>query len=99
MWRVQKIASKASAKICEAGLNILNMDAQEEKSRIIIVVEDSEKNIEKAIEAIHSERSKIKFVSIKNKFTRRFRFLPEVPRWVCSWTFIMNQSGVTQNTR
>ena len=62
MWRVQQIASKASAKIGEAGLNILNMDAQEETSRIIIVVEDSEKNIEKAIEAIHSERSKIKFV-------------------------------------
>ncbi len=62
MWRVQQIASKASAKIGEAGLNILNMDEQEEKSRIIIVVEDSEKNIEKAIEAIHSERSKIKFV-------------------------------------
>lgn len=62
MWRVQQIASKASAKIGEAGLNILNMDAQEETSRIIIVIEDSEKNIEKAIEAIHSERSKIKFV-------------------------------------
>ncbi len=62
MWRVQQIASKASAKIGEAGLNILNMDAQEETSRIIIVVEDSEKNIERAIEAIHSERSKIKFV-------------------------------------
>jgi aspartate kinase len=62
MWRVQQIASKSSAKIGEAGLNILNMDAQEETSRIIIVVEDSENNIERAIEAIHSERSKIKFV-------------------------------------
>jgi len=62
MWRVQQIASKTSAKIGEAGLNILNMDAQEETSRIIIVVEDSSGNIEKAISAIHSERSKIKFV-------------------------------------
>ncbi len=62
MWRVQQIASKASAKIGEAGLNILNMDAQEETSRIIIVVEDSGDNISKAISAIHSERSKIKFV-------------------------------------
>ena len=62
MWRVQQIASKASAKIGEAGLNILNMDAQEETSRIIIVVEDSGNNIEKAIQAIHLERSKIKFV-------------------------------------
>jgi aspartate kinase len=62
MWRVQQIASKASAKIGEAGLNILNMDAQEETSRIIFVVEDSENNIEKAIKAIHSEKTKIKFV-------------------------------------
>jgi len=62
MWRVQQIASKTSAKIGEAGLNILNMDAQEETSRIIIVVEDSKNNIEKAIDAIHSERSKIKFI-------------------------------------
>ena len=62
MWRVQQIASKASSKIGEAGLNILNMDAQEETSRIIIVIEDSGDDIEKAIRAVHAERSKIKFV-------------------------------------
>ena len=62
MWRVQQVASKASAKIGEAGLNILNMDAQEETSRIIIVVEDSGENISKAIATIHAERSNIKFV-------------------------------------
>ena len=62
MWRVQQIASKASSKIGDAGLNILNMDAQEETSRIIIVIEDSGDNVSKAIQAIHSERSKIKFV-------------------------------------
>jgi len=62
MWRVQQIASKASSKIGEAGLNILNMDAQEETSRIIIVVEDAGNNIEKAIRAIHSEKPKIKFI-------------------------------------
>ncbi|MEX0764392.1 MAG: aspartate kinase [Nitrosopumilaceae archaeon] len=62
MWRVQQIASKASSKIGEAGLNILNMDAQEETSRIIIVMEDAGDNIEKAIRAVHAERSKIKFV-------------------------------------
>jgi aspartate kinase len=38
MWRVQQVASRTSAKIGEAGLNILNMDAQEETSRIIIVI-------------------------------------------------------------
>lgn len=62
MWRVQQIASKASSKIGDAGLNILNMDAQEETSRIIIVIEDYEDNVAKAIESIHSERSKIKFI-------------------------------------
>jgi aspartate kinase len=62
MWRVQQIASKASSRIGEAGLNILNMDAQEETSRIIIVTEDSGDNIERAICAVHAERSKIKFV-------------------------------------
>ena len=60
--RVQQIASKASAKIGDAGLNILNMDAQEETSRIIIVIEDSGDNINKAICAVHQERSKIKFI-------------------------------------
>ena len=62
MWRVQQIASKASSRIGEAGLNILNMDAQEETSRIIIVIEDMKDNVEKAIESIHSVRSKIKFI-------------------------------------
>ncbi len=62
MWRVQQVASSTSSKIGEAGLNILNMDAQEETSRIIIVVEDSGDNISKAISAVHSETSKINFV-------------------------------------
>jgi len=62
MWRVQQVASRASARIGEAGLNILNMDAQEETSRIIIIIEDSGDSIEKAIRAVHAERSKIKFV-------------------------------------
>jgi aspartate kinase len=62
MWRVQQVASRTSSRIGEAGLNILNMDAQEETSRIIIVVEDSDDNISKAISAIHDEKSKINFV-------------------------------------
>ncbi|RMW34290.1 MAG: aspartate kinase [Nitrosopumilus sp.] len=62
MWRVQQVASRTSAKIGEAGLNILNMDAQEETSRIIIVVEDATDNIRKAISAIHQEISEINFI-------------------------------------
>ena len=62
MWRVQQVASRTSAKIGESGLNILNMDAQEETSRILIVVEDAEENIRKAIVAVHEEISKINFI-------------------------------------
>jgi aspartate kinase len=62
MWRVQQVASRTSARIGESGLNILNMDAQEETSRIIIVIEDKEDNIKKAIRAVHQEVSKIDFV-------------------------------------
>ena len=62
MWRVQQVASRTSAKIGSAGLNILNMDAQEETSRIIIVIEDTDDNIKKAIDAIHLEISKINFI-------------------------------------
>jgi aspartate kinase len=62
MWRVQQVVSRTSAKIGEYGLNILNMDAQEETSRIIIVVEDAEDNIRKAINAIHQEITKINFI-------------------------------------
>ncbi|MFB5628076.1 MAG: aspartate kinase [Nitrosarchaeum sp.] len=62
MWRVQQVASRTSAKIGEVGLNILNMDAQEETSRIIIVIEDSKDSIRKAISIIHQEKSKINFI-------------------------------------
>ncbi|QLH05851.1 aspartate kinase [Nitrosopumilus ureiphilus] len=62
MWRVQQVASRTSAKIGDAGLNILNMDAQEETSRIIIVIEDADDNIKNAIKAIHQEISKINFI-------------------------------------
>ena len=62
MWRVQQVASRASAKVGESGLNILNMDAQEETSRIIIVIEDADGNIKKAISAIHEEIAEINFL-------------------------------------
>lgn len=62
MWRVQQVASRTSARIGEAGLNILNMDAQEETSRIIIIVEGTDDNIKKAVRAVHQEKSRINFV-------------------------------------
>jgi aspartate kinase len=59
MWRVPKIASTASSTISEHDLNILNLDAQEETSRILIVVEDKGTSVADAIRAIHSTRTKI----------------------------------------
>lgn len=55
MWRVQQVASRTSARIGLEGLNILNMDAQEETSRIIIVIEDTGDNVRKAITGMHQE--------------------------------------------
>ena len=62
MWKVQQVVSRTSAKIGQAGLNILNMDAQEETSRIIIILDDSGDDVQKAIWAIHQETSQINFV-------------------------------------
>ena len=60
MWRVPNIASMASSTVGENNINILNMDAQEETSRILIVVDDKGENVENAIRAIHVKRSQIK---------------------------------------
>jgi aspartate kinase len=59
MWRVPKIASTASSTVSEHDLNILNLDAQEETSRIFIVVEDKGTNVADAVRAIHSTRTRI----------------------------------------
>jgi aspartate kinase len=60
MWKVPNIASMASSTVGENNINILNMDAQEETSRILIVVDDGGENVENAIRAIHTKRSQIK---------------------------------------
>ena len=60
MWRVPKIASTASSTVSEHDINILNLDAQEETSRILIIVEDKGTSVADAIKAIHSTRSKIR---------------------------------------
>lgn len=59
MSRAQHVVSNISACIGDTGLTILNMDAQEETSRIIVVVEDSDDKIERAIRAIHEKRDSI----------------------------------------
>jgi aspartate kinase len=60
MWKVPKIASMASSTVGDRDINILNMDAQEETSRILIVVDDKGENVENAIRAIHMKRKGIK---------------------------------------
>jgi aspartate kinase len=59
MWRMPKIASTASSTVGEHDINILNLDAQEETSRILIVVEDKGTNVREAVRAIHAKRIKI----------------------------------------
>ena len=60
MWKVPKIASMASSTMGDNDINILNMDAQEETSRILLVVNDYGENVENAIRAIHLKRKEIK---------------------------------------
>jgi aspartate kinase len=59
MWRVPKIASTASSTVSEHDINILNLDAQEETSRILFVVEDKGNAVADAVKAIHSTRTRI----------------------------------------
>jgi aspartate kinase len=60
MWRVPKIAATASSTVSEHDINILNLDAQEETSRILIVVEDKGSSVADAVKAIHSTRTRIR---------------------------------------
>ena len=59
MWKVPKIASMASSTMSDNDINILNMDAQEETSRVLIVVDDKDENVENAIRTIHMKRKEI----------------------------------------
>ncbi len=59
MWRAQNIVARISSRLGQADINILNMDAQEETSRVIIITEDADDILERSIRAIHLERSKL----------------------------------------
>ena len=62
MWRVHQVVSKISSLIGEAGLNILNIDAQEEISRVLIIIEDSGDNLARAVRAVHGELPNMTFI-------------------------------------
>jgi aspartate kinase len=53
MWKVPKIVSEASSIVSKQDINILNIDAQEETSRILILVEDN--SVEGLVKSIHSK--------------------------------------------
>ncbi len=55
MWKMPKIVSDTSSIVSQQDINILNIDAQEETSRILILVEDQ--NVEEVIRSIHSKGS------------------------------------------
>ena len=58
MWKMPKIVSTASRTLGDYDINILNLDAQEETSRILIIVDDKDNNVANAIRAIHLQRNK-----------------------------------------
>ena len=59
MSKVPKIVSTAGRTVGENDINILDFDAQEETSRILIIVEDNDDNVANTVKAIHEQRHKI----------------------------------------
>jgi aspartate kinase len=53
MWKVPKIVSETSSIVSQQEINILNIDAQEETSRILILVENN--SVDEVVKSIHSK--------------------------------------------
>jgi aspartate kinase len=69
MWKMPNIVSTASRTVGDYDINILNLDAQEETSRILIIVDDIDNNVANAIKAIHLQRDKTAVKSFINTKT------------------------------
>ena len=67
MWKMPNIVSTASRTVGDYDINILNLDAQEETSRILIIVDDIDNNVANAIRAIHLQRNKTTLKITNNK--------------------------------
>jgi aspartate kinase len=67
MWKMPNIVSTASRTVGDYDINILNLDAQEETSRILIIVDDIDNNVANAIRAIHLQRNKTDLKITDNK--------------------------------
>lgn len=61
MWKVQHVVSNTCARVGKEGINILNVDAQEESSRIVIIMEDAGDQLNRAVMAIHDEITKMDY--------------------------------------
>jgi aspartate kinase len=59
MWKIPGIVSTVSSTVGDHNINILNLDAQEETSRILIVVEDRNTTVGDTVKAIHEHRKQI----------------------------------------
>lgn len=59
MWKIPGIVSTVSSTVGDHNINILNLDAQEETSRILIVVEDRNTTVGDTVKAIHEHRNQI----------------------------------------
>lgn len=59
MWRIPGIVSAVSSTVGDHSINILNLDAQEETSRILIIVEDKDTIVGETVRAIHARRKQI----------------------------------------
>lgn len=61
MWKVQHVVSNTCSRIGKEGINILNVDAQEESSRIVIIMEDAGDQLNRAVTVIHDEITKMDY--------------------------------------
>jgi aspartate kinase len=59
MWKIPGIVSSVSHTVGDHHINILNLDAQEETSRILIIVEDKDTIVGDTVKAIHEQRKQI----------------------------------------
>jgi aspartate kinase len=59
MWKIPGIVSTVSRTVGDHNINILNLDAQEETSRILIIVEDRNTTVGDTVKAIHEHRKQI----------------------------------------
>jgi aspartate kinase len=71
MWQVPSIVSMATGALGENDVRIVSMDVQEETSRIIFVLEDTNDNVATAVRAIHAKRPQVRARAEELRLMRR----------------------------